>query len=77
MSEPTHEPIAEDVPIEALQLELDGIVARLEQGDVGVDEAIELWQRGEELYLACARRLDAAELRIEELARRDTDSSTL
>lgn len=53
---------------EDLQRELEQLVARLERGDVGVDEAIQLWQRGEELYRACVARLDAAEGRIEELA---------
>ncbi len=53
---------------EDLQRELEQLVARLERGDVGVDEAIQLWRRGEELYRACVARLDAAEGRIEELA---------
>jgi len=52
---------------EELQRELDEIVARLERGDVPLDEALTLWQRGEELYTACAARLERAELRIEEL----------
>ena len=52
---------------EELQRELDEIVARLERGDVALDEALALWQRGEELYRACVERLDRAELRIEEL----------
>lgn len=54
-------------PFEDLQRELDDIVARLERGDVPLDEALALWQRGEELYRACAERLEGAELRIEEL----------
>ena len=52
---------------EELQRELDEIVTRLERGDVALDEALALWQRGEELYRACVERLDRAELRIEEL----------
>ena len=52
---------------EELQRELDEIAARLERGDVALDEALALWQRGEELYRACVERLDRAELRIEEL----------
>jgi exodeoxyribonuclease VII small subunit len=40
---------------------------RLERGDVPLDEALALWERGEELYHACAERLDRAELRVEEL----------
>lgn len=56
-----------DTPFEELQRELDRIVETLERGEVHVDEAIRLWQRGEALYRACAARLEAAELRIEEL----------
>ena len=52
---------------EDLQRELDEIVARLERGDVALDEALALWQRGEELRRACAEWLDRAELTIEEL----------
>jgi len=56
---------------EELSRELEEIVARLERGDVGVDEAIALFKRGEELHKACAERLDAAELRLEELSTAD------
>jgi len=52
---------------EELQRELDELVARLERGDVPLDEALALWEHGEALYRACAERLDRAELRIEEL----------
>jgi exodeoxyribonuclease VII small subunit len=52
---------------ERLQRELEEIVTRLERGDVAVDDAIALFRRGEELYRACVARLEAAELRIEEL----------
>jgi exodeoxyribonuclease VII small subunit len=56
---------------EELQRELEDVVARLERGDVAVDDAIALFRRGEELYRACVERLQAAELRIEELAPTD------
>ena len=55
---------------EALQKELEDVVARLERGDVPVDDAIALFRRGEELYRLCVERLEAAELKIEELAAR-------
>jgi exodeoxyribonuclease VII small subunit len=61
MSEPT---------FEDAQRELEGIVERLERGDADLDEAIRLWERGEELYKLCVGRLDAADGKIEELARR-------
>ena len=57
-----------DATFEELQRELEEIVTRLERGDVPVDEAIELFRRGEEVYKACVERLQGAELRIEELA---------
>jgi exodeoxyribonuclease VII small subunit len=56
---------------EELQRELEDVVARLERGDVAVDDAIALFKRGEELYRLCVARLEAAELRIEELAPSD------
>jgi exodeoxyribonuclease VII small subunit len=55
---------------EAAQRELEQIVERLERGEAGLDEAITLWERGEELYKLCVGRLDAAQGKIEELARR-------
>ena len=38
--------------------------------DASLDEAIALWERGEELYRFCRGKLDAAEGQIEELAKR-------
>ena len=61
MSEPT---------FEEAQRELESIVQRLESGDASLDEAITLWERGEELYRLCSTKLDSAQGRIEELARR-------
>ena len=55
---------------EDAQRELEGIVQRLESGDASLDEAIALWERGEALYRLCSSQLDAAQGRIEELARR-------
>ena len=52
---------------EELQKALEDVVARLERGDVAVDDAIALFKNGEELYRACVARLEAAELRIEQL----------
>jgi exodeoxyribonuclease VII small subunit len=59
--------VTDDRSFEELQKELEDIVTRLERGDVAVDEAIALFRRGEELYKACAERLQGARLRIEEL----------
>jgi len=59
------EPTFEDA-----QRELEQIVERLERGEANLDEAIQLWERGEELYKVCVGKLDAAQGKIEELARR-------
>jgi exodeoxyribonuclease VII small subunit len=55
---------------EEAQRELESIVQRLESGEASLDEAITLWERGEELYRVCSAKLDAAHGRIEELAKR-------
>lgn len=55
---------------EDAQRELEQIVERLERGEAGLDEAIRLWEHGEELYKLCLGKLDAAQGKIEELARR-------
>jgi exodeoxyribonuclease VII small subunit len=44
--------------------ELVDIVARLENGQSGLEESMGLWQRGEVLAAHCASWLDRAEARI-------------
>jgi exodeoxyribonuclease VII small subunit len=54
-----------DLSFEAALKELETIVSRLESGDAPLDQAIELYERGDKLRQLCARRLDAAQARIE------------
>ena len=61
MTEPT---------FEQAQAELEQIVERLEHGQASLDEALALWQRGEQLYALCRTRLDDAQGKIDQLARR-------
>ncbi len=65
MTEPT---------FEQAQAELEQIVERLEHGQASLDEALALWQRGEQLYALCRTRLDDAQGKVEELARRVEDT---
>ena len=44
--------------------ELVDIVARLENGQAGLEESMDLWQRGEALAAHCGSWLDRAEARI-------------
>ena len=60
----------EERTFEEAQRELERIVQRLESGETSLDEALKLWEQGEELYRSCKERLDAAEGKIEELAGR-------
>ena len=62
--------MTEERTFEHAQGELEEIVRRLESGEAPLDEALRLWQRGEELYRFCRERLDSAEGKIEELASR-------
>jgi exodeoxyribonuclease VII small subunit len=59
-----------ELTFEQAQNELEDIVRRLEAGEASLDQAIALWQRGEELYRLCLGKLDAARGEIEELAKR-------
>ena len=68
--------MSDEQTFEAAQRELEQIVERLERGETGLDEAIALWERGEELYRFCLGKLDAAHGRIEELARVATETPT-
>ena len=61
---------AEEQTFEQAQAELEKIVQRLEQGEASLDEALALWERGEQLYAFCRERLDSAQGKVEELARR-------
>jgi exodeoxyribonuclease VII small subunit len=65
---------SEEPSFEQAQTELEQIVERLERGQVPLDEALALWERGEALYAFCRTKLDAAQGRVEELARRAEQS---
>ena len=55
---------------EDAQRELERIIYELEGGRASLEDAVALWQRGEELYRYCLGKLDSAEGKIEELGRR-------
>jgi exodeoxyribonuclease VII small subunit len=55
---------------EEAQRELERIVGELEGGRASLEDAIALWERGDELYRFCVAKLDSAEGKIEELGRR-------
>ena len=66
-----------ELTFEEAQKELEAIVERLERGGASLDEAIVLWERGEELLRFCVTRLETAQGKIEELAKRTEDVAPL
>ena len=55
---------------EQKQEELEAIVAKLESGNVPLDEMIALYEQGEALYRDCQEALDTYEKRLETFAKR-------
>jgi exodeoxyribonuclease VII small subunit len=61
----------QDVDFEAALKELEGLVERIEEGDLSLEESLKTYERGIELSRACQKSLDAAEQRIEILSEKD------
>lgn len=59
-------PVAEMSFEEALS-ELETIVRKLEQGDVELEESIQIYERGAALKAHCEARLKSAELKVEQI----------
>jgi exodeoxyribonuclease VII small subunit len=56
-----------EMNFEQAQAELERIVQQLESGQADLDDAIKLWERGEELHRFCLEQLDSAQGKIEAL----------
>ncbi|MCS6882285.1 MAG: exodeoxyribonuclease VII small subunit [Oscillochloridaceae bacterium] len=52
---------------ETLYARLQQVVARLEAGELPLEETLELYEQGVRLAAECQRLLDAAELRVRQL----------
>ena len=57
----------ETMNFEAALRELEGIVGRLEQGEVDLEDSIALYERGQALKAHCEQKLKAAEGRLEKI----------
>ncbi|MFI6210114.1 exodeoxyribonuclease VII small subunit [Streptomyces sp. NPDC051041] len=57
--------VAEALGYEQARDELIEVVRRLEAGGTTLEEALALWERGEELARICRRRLDGARARLD------------
>jgi exodeoxyribonuclease VII small subunit len=56
-----------EMSFETALKELEAIVARLEQGEVDLEDSIALYERGQALKAHCEAKLKAAEGRLEKI----------
>jgi len=68
---PPESPAGFETAMEALET----LVARMEAGDLPLEESLREYQRGMELIRACQSALDAAQRKIEDLT--DIDATTV
>lgn len=59
---------------EAALKELEDIVAKLEAGDVELEQSITIYERGAALKAHCEAKLKAAELKVEQIVQRANGS---
>jgi exodeoxyribonuclease VII small subunit len=57
----------EDLSFEAAVEELEATIGKLEAGDLPLEEALVLFEKGQELARICSIRLESAALRVERL----------
>lgn len=67
----TEKPLA-DMSFEDAMAELEQVVTRLEQGEVALDESINLYERGARLRAHCDARLRDAQQKIEKIRLNDS-----
>jgi exodeoxyribonuclease VII small subunit len=58
---------AQSLTFEAAYHELESIVSQLERGDLPLEQALELHQRGQQLAALCMAHLEQAELKVRRL----------
>ena len=60
-------PAAPAAQFESALKELEEIVAKMEHGELALEESLQLFERGTQLSRQCRQALDAAELKIRNL----------
>jgi exodeoxyribonuclease VII small subunit len=63
--------MAEEPSFEVSLAELEKVVQELEGGELPLERALELFERGVQLSDACRKQLEAAETRVEMLIKRN------
>ena len=67
---PMSEPDKPALSFEAGLAELESVVKQLESGDLPLEKALELFEKGVQLSETCRKQLEEAETRVEVLTRR-------
>ena len=62
------ESVQDEPSFESLMARLEELVRNLEHDELGLDQAIRCYEEGSLLAQKCLERLDAAELRVQELS---------
>ncbi|MBU2866653.1 exodeoxyribonuclease VII small subunit [Pacificibacter marinus] len=57
-----------ELSFEAAMAELDQVVAKLERGEVALDDSIKLYERGADLKAHCEAKLKDAEEKVEKIS---------
>ena len=57
-----------EMSFEAAMAELDQVVAKLERGEVALEDSIKLYERGAELKAHCEAKLKDAEEKVEKIS---------
>jgi exodeoxyribonuclease VII small subunit len=65
------ERMGEQIGFEACLEELEKVVKELESGELPLDRALELFEKGVQLSESCRKQLDEAETRIEALTNKN------
>jgi exodeoxyribonuclease VII small subunit len=60
-------PAVQGMSFEAALKDLESIVARLEQGEVDLEDSLALYERGQALKAHCEAKLKSAESRLEKI----------
>lgn len=66
--------IASDFDFEATLAELEGLVERMEQGEIPLEESLKDFERGIELTRKCQQALKDAEQKVQQLSARQVDA---
>jgi exodeoxyribonuclease VII small subunit len=67
MPKKTKPQLITDLAFEQAFAELEESVRTLERGDLPLEESLALYERGQELSAYCARLLDEAELKVQQV----------